>query len=176
MALAPFGMLRTVVKMNDFTTAVAFVLNQEGGLADDPNDPGGITNMGISFQSFPSLGKEGIRNLTKDQAISIYERYYWQKLNCDALPYPLALAVFDHGVNMGVYGAASILQGVLGIQRDGIIGPQTVAEAKAREINPLLSAYFTERIMKYTQLTTFVHFGRGWIRRVCDLAQVCYAH
>ncbi|SRR5258706_12016609 len=162
--------------MADFSTAVEFVLDQEGGLVEDPHDPGGITKFGISFQSFPSLGKEGIRDLTKDQAIAIYEKYYWQRLNCDALPYPLALAVFDCGVNMGVYGAASILQGLLGVQRDGIIGPNTVAAAKARELNPLLSAYFTERIMKYTLLTTFVHFGKGWIRRVCDLARVCYTH
>ncbi|HHV62978.1 MAG TPA: hypothetical protein GXX51_10120 [Firmicutes bacterium] len=47
-------------------------MTHEGGLPEDPRDPGGITKFGISLRSYPSLGADGIRNLTHDQAIAIY--------------------------------------------------------------------------------------------------------
>jgi len=38
-----------------FDQAVEVILKHEGGLADNPNDPGGITNFGISKRSYPEL-------------------------------------------------------------------------------------------------------------------------
>ena len=54
--------------MTLFDIAIDFVLSQENGLADDPKDPGGITNFGISLRSYPDLGADGIRSLTRSAA------------------------------------------------------------------------------------------------------------
>ena len=51
--------------MTDFDLAINYVLENEGGVVDDPNDPGGLTNFGISQKQYPDLD---IRDLTRDQA------------------------------------------------------------------------------------------------------------
>jgi lysozyme family protein len=82
-----------------FALAVEFVLSREGGYVNDPQDPGGETKCGISKRSYPTLD---IANMTKQQAIAIYKRDFWDRCHCDAYDYPLALAVFDTAVNCGV--------------------------------------------------------------------------
>lgn len=77
-----------------FDQAVAFVLAEkiEGGYVNDPRDPGGETKFGISKRSYP---REDIKALTRDRAITIYKRDYWDKPGCDKLPPKLAVALFD---------------------------------------------------------------------------------
>ncbi|PZN06451.1 MAG: hypothetical protein DIU69_13250, partial [Bacillota bacterium] len=62
-----------------FLRAVDVVLKHEGGLSEHPSDPGGITHWGISLRSYPELGEEGIRNLTREQAAEIYYRDFYAK-------------------------------------------------------------------------------------------------
>ncbi|WP_425526518.1 glycosyl hydrolase 108 family protein [Xanthomonas oryzae] len=50
------------------------MLSHEGGYVNDPRDPGGETQWGISKRAYPELN---IRALTRDQAIEIYRRDYW---------------------------------------------------------------------------------------------------
>ena len=38
-----------------FETAVNTTLQYEGGYVNDPNDPGGETNFGISKKAYPNL-------------------------------------------------------------------------------------------------------------------------
>lgn len=88
------------VKMTDkFLQLMEFTLKHEGGYSNNPLDPGGETNFGISKRSFP---EEDIENLTVDRAKEIYFRDYWLPLNCDAYDDKLALAIFDSGVNCGI--------------------------------------------------------------------------
>ena len=55
--------------MNDpellFQRCVLFVLNEEGGYVNDPADPGGETNFGISMRAHPEVD---IKALTKAKA------------------------------------------------------------------------------------------------------------
>ncbi len=84
--------------MSTFDTAVTAVLSYEGGYVNDPNDPGGETNWRISKRAYPNLD---IKNLTRDQAIQIYRRDYWDSLECDRFPPLIAIALFDAAVNQG---------------------------------------------------------------------------
>ena len=84
--------------MISFARAVAFVLAQEGGYSNDPNDPGGETRYGISKRRYPA---EDIRNLTVERARELYRRDYWDKNRCGELPAHMALCVFDAAVNGG---------------------------------------------------------------------------
>lgn len=126
--------------------AVAFVLRLEGGYVNDPNDPGGETKYGISKRSYPQLD---IANLTEADAKAIYARDYWQASGADGLPWPLSLIHFDSAVNTGVGQAQKWLQ-------------QSGGEA---------SRYLALRLMFYTKLDHWRHFGAAWSRRVADLLQ-----
>src|SRR5216684_3047737 len=60
----------------DFVEAVTAVLLDEGGYGNDPADPGGETNWGIDIRTHPNLD---IKNLTRDEAITIYYKDWWQR-------------------------------------------------------------------------------------------------
>jgi len=74
------------------------VLKSEGGYTNDPADSGGETNWGIT-QKETSIP---VKTMTKDQAIAIYKKKYWDALDCDNLPAGVDYTVFDYGVNSGL--------------------------------------------------------------------------
>lgn len=83
----------------DFTRALNFTLQWEGGYVNDPADPGGETKYGISKRSYPWLD---IAGLTREQAAGIYYHDYWVPSGAARLAMPLAQVVFDAAVQHGV--------------------------------------------------------------------------
>jgi lysozyme family protein len=145
----------------EFRYAVEEVLRSEGGYSNDPRDPGGETNFGISKRAYPSLD---IAKLTKDDAVAIYHRDYWLAVKCDQLPPALGVVVFDAAVNQGVKRAIQMLQSAIGVAVDGVIGPQTISRAKLAPKTALI-AFTTERILHYAGLPAFKTYGKGWVSR-----------
>lgn len=148
--------------MTSFEKAIEFVLSFEGGYVDDPRDPGGETNFGISKRAYPSLD---IKNLTRDEAIAIYKRDYWDACKCGQLPSPLALMVFDIAVNQGASTASHLLQEALGVKQDGIIGMVTISTALKANLKDALSKLMAARCQRYSTLKNIHLYGRGWFRR-----------
>ena len=148
--------------MSHFHFSVQIILKHEGGFVDNPSDPGGATNHGISQRAYPNLD---IKNLTARDAANIYRRDYWDVCQCEELPWPISLYVFDAGVNQGTGKAIRMLQSVLGVKQDGVLGPVTLA---AIENYPgvLGADYLAERAVNYGQLAAFSIFGKGWMRRL----------
>jgi lysozyme family protein len=62
--------------MPGFERALAFTLRWEGGLSQDPDDPGGTTKYGISARAHPEVD---VRNLTLEDAKEIYRKEYWER-------------------------------------------------------------------------------------------------
>lgn len=154
-----------------FDEAVAVILEREGGLIDNPKDPGGITNFGISLAAYPRLGREGIKKLTKDQAKALYKRDYWDKAFCDKLPPNLRLLMLDAAVQHDPIDAAKLLQKALGVVVDGKIGPVTLKRLAAVPANEMAANFLAERALYYVFLKdTFSTFGRGWMRRLFHVA------
>ena len=149
------------IQLDTFDVAVELILKHEGGYVNDPRDNGGETNFGISKRAYPHLD---IRNLTREQAIAIYKRDYWDKCRCDEMPSGLALSVFDMAVNAGNNRAIRILQYVLGVAVDGIIGSKTL-EAASKSNDTDIYEYANQRLEFYQSLKTWPTFGRGWTRR-----------
>jgi lysozyme family protein len=160
-----------------FKDAVQHILDLEGGdlLVDHPRDPGGLTKYGILIRAWPELGREGIANLTEEQAIAIYRRHYWDVIGIDRLPERLRLAVFDSAVNQGPDTAAELLQRALcrlgaKLHVDGDIGPRTLAALRNYPSSMVLSSFLLERLRHYEGLKTFKTFGFGWKKRIIEIA------
>jgi len=160
----------------DFEEAINFVLEMEGDYTNDPNDPGGETKYGISKKSYPSLD---IKNLTRQDAIEIYRRDFWNSCRCDDLARPWAILVFDSAVNQGVRVATRIMQIALGVSVDGIIGPKTIqashaSQQDARKVRLALA----ERLSAYARLMAekqgLLVFAKNWAFRVLSLARRIY--
>lgn len=148
-----------------FARAVSHVLKMEGGLVDNPSDPGGLTNFGISQRAYPQMD---IRNLTQSQAAQIYHEDYWEKIHGDELPDPVAFALLDYAVNSGVGAAIRGLQRAIGAPVDGIMGPDTIRLARIPvAVVPALS---TDRILMLMKLPVWSSFGKGWTSRIIQTA------
>ena len=149
--------------MSTFDALIDRVLSHEGGYVNDPRDPGGETKFGIAKRSYPNVD---IKGLTREDAVAIYRRDFWTRVQGDELPPAVAFQVFDAAVNHGTGNAVRWLQRAAGVADDGIIGPQTVAAVKRADPTDLVLAFNAERLEFYAKLTTFDAFGRGWTRRV----------
>lgn len=151
---------------DNFQTCLDHVLRHEGGYVNHPNDPGGETNFGISKRSYPN---ENIRGMTKKRAGEIYKRDYWDAVRGDDLPYGLDLVAFDAAVNSGVSRGAKWVQGAVGAQQDGKIGPATLLRVSKVDTRASISAACTRRMDFLRTLGTWNDFGKGWTRRVSDV-------
>jgi lysozyme family protein len=171
--------------LKNFLTCLPFTLQQEcnvytGTAADwsnprnfddDPHDPGGETQCGITGNEYDLwLKAQGlpivdVRKITQIQGETIYLDSYWQP-NCDKLPAGLNLCVFDENVNAGPRRSTILLQRSLNIAADSMWGSQTdAAVAAISNVTGMINAFTAAREAYYRSLTTFKYFGTDWIRR-----------
>lgn len=159
-----------------FEVSIAHLFEQEGGYVNNPNDRGGETKYGISKQSHPSID---IPNLTHEGAKYIYLQDYWLPY-CEKLPAPLAVALFDGVVQHGPDYAVRLLQKVLRVKADGIVGPVTGNAAEHSDIKRILTLYFAGRANFYHHIiksdSSQGTFALGWFRRLFDLHGFIYTH
>lgn len=163
--------------MNIFKSAVEFTLKHEGGHVNDPKDPGGETNLGISdrrdgiIDGKADIDGDGvpdvvISKITVAQAEQVYYHDYWIPCRCGDLPPPVAVVLFDTAVNCGNNRAIRMLQKAIGVKDDGVIGSKTINAANKMDAASTARLMADERLAFYRGLKTFNHFGKGWTRRV----------
>ncbi|MCP5037044.1 MAG: peptidoglycan-binding protein [Rhodobacteraceae bacterium] len=158
------------------------ILDREGGYVNDPDDPGGATNFGVTIHTLRRLGMDlngdervseaDVRSLTKDQARGIFVKHYFERPRIDTLPEPVQASVFDMYVNAGG-GAVRILQKLLrrmghDLAVDGAIGPMTIAAAEAAYASApghFRDAYGIERRNYYYRLADNRPASRKYARR-----------
>ncbi len=158
------------------------ILAREGGFVNDPDDPGGATNHGVTIHTMRRLGLDldgdgdvdvaDVRRLTRAQARQIFVQHYFHRPGIAKLPQALHATVFDMYVNAGA-NAVRILQRLLvemgqRIDVDGAIGPQTIEAAKlayASAPNHLADAYGIARRNYYYRLADRRPASRKYARR-----------
>ena len=155
----------------NFRKVMPYIFSEEGGYADNPADPGGATNMGITigtlsgWQGRPATVQE-VNDLSRDEATQIYQKQFWNKIDGDALPSGLDYALFDFAGNSGPGRAAKMLQAMAGVPQDGAIGARTVAALAGRPVGEVINALSDARAGWLRGLSTAATFGAGWLARV----------
>ncbi len=119
------------------------IVAREGGYVNDPDDPGGATNFGVTIGTMRRLGLDltgdgrvsvaDVRALSREDAVDIFITHYFERPRIAELPKSLQPSVFDMYVNAGG-NAVKILQRLLremghDISVDGALGPQTIRAA-----------------------------------------------
>ena len=178
-AVAPPVPASNVVPMqpahaSNFTACLHEVLHMEGGFSDDPRDPGGPTNFGISRAELAdvrrvpvtSITEDMMQALTLDEAAGIYQSRYWNVLRCEDVPLGVDLMLFHFGVNAGHATSAKLLQTVVGTACDGIVGRQTIITTCRNEAAKLIDDLAQAQIKHYSTLEKFGTYGNGWVNRV----------
>ncbi|MEE1654890.1 glycosyl hydrolase 108 family protein [Microvirga sp. CF3062] len=159
-----------------FEKAVEIVLQHEGGFVHHPRDPGGATKFGITRETLSRVrgrpaSVEDVRELTRAEAMAIYRWLYWDAVRADDMPPGLDLAVFDLAVNSGPARAVRMLQNVLGVTVDGIVGPVTLKAAWQADPAETIRHLTRARLGFLGRLAAWPVFGRGWRRRVLAVEQ-----
>ena len=114
-----------------YAAAVKDVLGTEGGFVDDKVDRGGTTKFGISLRFLAAEGAfdadgdgkadfdldgdgdidgQDIRRLTRGDAIFLYPRCFWLRLQAETFAQPIGEMLFDQAVNGGLTAARKLLQ------------------------------------------------------------------
>jgi lysozyme family protein len=172
--------------MASFDAFFPTLLKHEGGFVNDPVDPGGATNKGVTMGTFKECAQkylgiaptlENLKGLTDAQAGKIYKALYWDQVRGDEIALQeLANIVFDFQVNAGD-NASRLLQRVINdlgpnppLKVDGEIGAVTMGALKAIDSKVVYRLYKQGRIEYYRDLVErrppLGKFLNGWLKRV----------
>ena len=186
----------------DVTRIARDIVQREGGYVNDPDDPGGATNHGVTIHTMRRLGldltgdgtvdRRDVQSLSAGQAEEIFLKEYFHRPRLHLLPEPLQPTVFDMYVNAGAT-AVRILQELLGevgydLRIDGAMGPLTARAAQAAGVvnmQALVDAYGIARRNYYFALADKRPRSRkyarsqsggkgGWIRRAEEFISPAY--
>ena len=178
------------------------IVAREGGFVNDPDDPGGATNFGVTIHTMRQLGldldRDGdvdvadVRLMSRARAVDIFIEHYFRRPKIDDLPEVLQASVFDMQVNAGA-NAVKILQRLVtqmgfNATADGVIGPNTLRAVRAaHDAAPghIADAYAIARRNYYFRLADARPASRkfararsgakgGWIRRAEEFMSAQY--
>ena len=166
-----------------FDEALEWLLANEGGWVNNPNDHGGPTAYGVTQQAWEDFtGKpcspEDIKGLTQQDVRRFYDGVYWLPLGLAAWDRAIAIAVFDMAVLNGAGVAIRLAQRAMGVIEDGIPGVRTRDAASPGRMPltfllrfvPLMAVRFA-RIVKHDP--TKLEFLEAWIVRAMRLLTLC---
>lgn len=164
--------------MNDnFSPSLSHLLATEGGYSDDPRDPGGQTNHGVTQHQYDiwriahKQPTRSVRLIDPNEIEAFYRAWYWNTVLADQLPSGVDYCVFDAAVNSGPHRSAEWLQEAAGVTVDGSIGPKTIAAVTAADPRRIINAICAERLAFLETLPTWPHFKHGWSVRVASIEQ-----
>jgi lysozyme family protein len=163
---------------DELNKALDKVILAEGhGYTNHPADRGGPTKYGITLATLKSIPKythataDTVAGLTLPEARNIYLTLYASPFTF--IEYPMIFNfLFNSAVQHGVKGATKMMQRALGIEDDGVIGPQTRAAVNNALQQP--AAFFAkliaERCEYYANILIKDHsqrvFAAGWLNRI----------
>lgn len=173
--------------MASFAEYLPILLRFEGGFVNDPDDPGGATNKGITLKTFQALGPtlgiqdtrlEALKRISDDDAARLYKRHYWDALQADSIQLqPLADLLVDFYVNAGG-NAVRELQRQLNaggqpqprLREDGVFGEATADALRRSDELATYRGLRQRRIDYYERIANanpkLKKFLRGWLNRV----------
>ena len=169
--------------------AYTVLAHHEGGFVDNSNDPGGVTNFGVSIRFLRQNGididgdgdidEKDIRAITAEKSKEIYKEYFWNPCRCDSVRSELiSTKLFDMAVNMGQKQAYKLVQRAINnlnyspqLVVDGQVGPATLKAINSfektdyeliRAIRVEQADFYDDLILKKPRLR---EFRLGWQRR-----------
>ena len=157
---------------NNFKKCLELVLKSEGGWVNNPKDPGGETNLGVTKKVWEEwVGHEvkTMKDLTPEDVAPMYQAKYWMACYANQLPVGIDYMAFDAAVNMGPGRAVKLLQECLGCVPDVTIGPRTMQLIDQKKPEDIVDLYSKRKTSFYEGLATFATFGKGWLKRVEDV-------
>ncbi len=169
-----------------------WLLRAEGGYVNHPNDPGGETNLGITIATFNRakqanlIKSPSLKLLTREDAKTIYEQYYWKPSQAVLLPDPIGTIYFDMVINSGGVNAVRTLCRAIaamgtGLKQynriNGFITDEVEKIVKDGRVGILAKSLLNRRMEFYEAIIkrrpASSVFRNGWLNRLKRLAVHC---
>ena len=155
-----------------YQAAIAQILKDEGGYTNESTDPGGPTNWGITIHDarkywLPSATAEDVKNMPLSVAEDIYKHHYASPVYYDLLPAGVDYTVLDYAVNSGISRSVKVLQSLVGVPQDGVMGSSTIQAVRTVDPTNLINQIWDERLAFDKSLThLWPTYGHGWTNRI----------
>jgi len=165
---------------NDYPLIASRIRLSEGGYTNNPRDPGGPTNFGVTIYDGRLYGAKygwianptaaDIKAMPTWFADAVLKHEYWDALNCDGLFAGLDYTLDDYGVNSGIARSGRVLRQCIGLPTtDWHVTPDVLAALAKRDIKLLIGEINDERLNFLEHLSTWPEFGKGWGPRVASV-------
>lgn len=171
-----------ISKKSNETNESLFQRARKTGWADDPDDLGGQTMVGVTMatdeeycrrKGYPKPTTGRLMDLSYNDWKSILKMLYWDRWNADEIrSQSIAEIVCDFVWASGVHGI-KVPQDLVGVIPDGIVGPKTLAAVNSRNPRELFDQIkiarfdFIEDICRKHPANN--KFKRGWMNRINDI-------
>ena len=171
----------------EFIKIISHVFGLEGGLANDPDDHGGLTNMGITRPFLTTyLGRYAtdadLAGLTKQTAMDAYYKIIWLGYRMESYPSWARPVMFSSVCGSLVLHKRMVkrLQAIVGTVVDGLWGPNSEKAAYAimatkseeRLANGLALALAEEYLKICENELSQRKYAAGWYRRAYELSRL----
>jgi lysozyme family protein len=143
-----------------FSICLPYTLREEGGESNDPRDPGGNTNRGVTqarydqYRAAKRLQPKSVSLISESELQDLYRTGYWDAIGAEQLRPGEDLSAFDYAVNSGPAKARAAI---------------VTANAAAPPLAKVIENIATARLSFLHGLTTWRAFGRGWGARVARI-------
>ena len=156
---------------SNFEQCFTLLLKSEGGFVNNPRDPGGMTNLGVTKVAYERWVDEDVteaqmRALTPDDVRPLYRQIYWDGVRGDDLPSGVDYFTFDFAVNSGIGTAIRMLQDASGTVPDGKLGSISMAAIQEVDAKKIITDMQDARMTYLHKISTWATFGKGWAKRV----------
>ena len=159
-----------------------FILSWEGKkYTNNPTDKGGPTKYGVTLDTWKKHGRdldgdgviteEDVKLITEADATRVMKEQYWDLVHADEIhSQSIANLIVDFVWGAGRKNAVTIIQEVVGVERDGIMGNITIGAINAQDPVDLFNrlharrqVYYQNVVKAHPEQATFL---KGWLRRL----------
>lgn len=180
--LPPLARVPVIGASGNFEKCMQVIEKWEGGFTNDPDDPGGPTNMGVTQGDLArwrdwAVSVDDVRNLTRDEARQIFRAQYWDPINGERLPLAVAQLCLDAAILTGVGRGSRDLQEALNLQNaalavDGVIGSNTIKASIGADIKRLVTDFGAIAEAYLRGRPGFPKYGKGWLNRLTEVRAI----
>ncbi len=163
----------TSMTTNTINAALDAVAKFEGGYVNDPADPGGETNKGVTLRVLqevqPGATSADLKKLTSEAARRIFYTRYVDQPGLDKLPDVIQAEAIGLSINAGPDRAIKVLQKAAGVEPDGKLGPATLTAVKKLDnaaVKEAVDNFYIHLVEQKPQLKKFL---KGWLNRSAGL-------
>lgn len=157
------------------TAESIFAQARKTGFANDPDDKGGYTMVGVTLETYkaycrkkgyPVPTPQRLRDIPFAQWVEILKGMFWDKMKADRIKSQGIANMCVDWLWISGTGRVKNIQKILGVKQDGIVGDNTIAAINSANTRELFTKLYNAREKFYKGCSGWWKFGKGWMRRL----------